>query len=351
MRTAAVALLRLRTPADVLAAVPYLLGFHPTDSLVVLGLRAARLVFSVRGDLPPPGTPPGRDVGYLAQVFAQQEVDTVLLVGYGPPSLVTPFVLAAQDRFRARGIEVSEILRATDGRYWSYVCESPECCPPDGTAYDVAGSRIAAEATFAGQVALPDRNALVRRLGPPEGPALAAMERATERAEERLVAVLDAASDAPAAAAGFVAAGAAAVAGAVQRHAAGGYLTDDEVAELSLLLASTEVRDTAWEPISPGSVLADAGPGVSTVDLHIRLWTDVVSRACPDLVAPAAGLLSYAAWLAGDGTTAAFALDRALAADPGYSMARLMAEVLHRAIPPTADGSMRRRRRRRARRR
>lgn len=344
MGTADKALLRLNTPDDVLAAVPYLLGFHPSDSMVVLGLNHTRLVLSVRGDLPPPGRPPQRDAGHLAQVLARQGVDTVVMVGYGPPERVTPLALEACDALASLGIEVAEILRATDGRYWSHLCEAAECCPPEGTPYDVSGSRIAAQATFAGQVALPDRAALVGRLAPPVGAALAAMQRATERAEERLIALLDGAPDRTAAAAAFVSAGVAAVSAAVRRHAAGGRLTDDEVADLSLLLASVEVRDMAWEPIGPA-----AEP--STVELHVRLWSDLVSRACPDVVAPAASLLSYAAWRAGDGTTAGIALDRALAADPGYPMAQLMAEVLRRAVPPTPVGPMRRRRRPRARRR
>jgi len=349
MRTANPApLLRLCTPEDALAAVPYLLGFHPSDSLVVLGMRDTRLVFSVRGDLPAPGARVRREAAHLSRVFARHGADTVLMIGYGPAERVTPLVLAARRRFQARGIEVADIIRAADGRYWSYACQSPECCPPDGTAYDVAASRIAAEATFAGQVALPDRESLARRLAAPEGAALATMERATERAEQQLAELLDCGAGQPAAAAAFAAAGVTAVAEAARRYSSGGRLTDEEVAELSLLLASIPVRDFAWQPIGP-----DAGETEpSTVELYVRLRSDVVSRARPDTVAPAASLLAYAAWQAGDGTTAAIAVDRALAADPGYSMALLMAEVLYQAIPPSEAGRVRTpgRRRRRARR-
>src|SRR5262245_30004287 len=48
----------LRTPTDVLAAVPYLLGFHPGESVVIIGLHGARLAFNVRADLPPAARPP-----------------------------------------------------------------------------------------------------------------------------------------------------------------------------------------------------------------------------------------------------------------------------------------------------
>ncbi len=40
--------LTLTSPADVLAAVPYLVGFHPVDSLVVIGLDRGRAKVAAR---------------------------------------------------------------------------------------------------------------------------------------------------------------------------------------------------------------------------------------------------------------------------------------------------------------
>src|SRR5206468_844638 len=50
-----VPLLRLRTAADLLQAVPYLLGYHPTESLVVVMVHGARgrVGATLRCDLPP----------------------------------------------------------------------------------------------------------------------------------------------------------------------------------------------------------------------------------------------------------------------------------------------------------
>ena len=46
--------IRVSSPADVLAIVPHLLGFHPTDSFVVIGVRGDgdRVELGFRYDLP-----------------------------------------------------------------------------------------------------------------------------------------------------------------------------------------------------------------------------------------------------------------------------------------------------------
>ena len=63
---------------------------------------------------------------------------------------------------------------------------------------------------------------------------------------------------------------------------------------------------------------------------HVRLWTDATRRACPVYVAAPASLLAFTAWQGGDGALAGIALDRALADDPAYSMARLLAGCTRR---------------------
>jgi hypothetical protein len=326
MTTPSVPTVRVRAPAEILAAVPYLLGFHPSDSLVLIGLRGKRLAFNARGDLPPTDAP-AADVAQLAHYYAAtllaQRLTRAVLVGYGAEDRVTPVLMQTRDVLVAKGVKVLEALRATDGRYWSYVCGNPACCPPDGTPYDVLGSTVAAEATMAGFVALPDRAAVVRSLDPPSGLALAAVAQATERAQERFVAMFGQEDGAAA----LVTAGEVAVAQACERYAADGRLTDDELAWLSVLLALTPVRDLAWRRIDA------AGAGRS---VHERLWTDVLRRCEPMLAAAPGMLLSYTLWRNGDGLRAGVAVERALAADPTYSAARLMLEVLTRAVPPSA---------------
>ncbi len=48
--------LPLASISDLLAAVPYLLGFHAADSIVIVGLTGRRITVAGRGDLPQPAT-------------------------------------------------------------------------------------------------------------------------------------------------------------------------------------------------------------------------------------------------------------------------------------------------------
>jgi hypothetical protein len=71
-------------------------------------------------------------------------------------------------------------------------------------------------------------------------------------------------------------------------------------------------------------------------DEHCRLWTDVLRAAATDFAPAPASLLAFTAWQAGNGALAAMAVDRALTADPGYSMAHLLASAIEAALPPSA---------------
>lgn len=315
--------LRLQCPADVLAAIPYLLGFHPADSLVVLGLREAALVFHARCDLPVPAARSSEVLGlaaYLTQVLRNQKADGALLVGFGPPDRTDQTVRATADAMRGAGIMVFDQLRAMAGHYWSYLCRDPSCCPPEGIAYDVEGTVVAAEATLAGFVALRDREALVRTLGPPEGSALSLIRQETSAARDRL-------SQTPLCEIGD--SGAAALRDAVDRYTLGSRMTDAELAWLTVLLATDrQLRDRALLMID------DAGTTLSSRTIQVALWTDVVRRCEPAMAVEPAVLLAYACWRSGDGIRSGVAVERARAIDPHSLSANLMEELLRRAVPP-----------------
>jgi hypothetical protein len=319
----------LRTPADLLAAVPYLLGFHPADSVVVLGLSRGRVVFSARADLPAPTDPPDDAdavADQLGAVLARQGVQVAFIVGYGPAAAVTRTAFALRAALLDHRIDTGDILRVEGTRYWSYGCQAAGCCPADGTPFDMAGTEIAAVATYAGVVALPDRGTLAADLAPVGGPERDAVDRATELAARRFAAAAAGAAGARDPIASRRRTGGRALNRAVRRHADGGRLSDDEVGRLTILLTRTDVRDLYWARIT------SAG---DRLDAHLALWRDLTRRARPDLAAAPATLLAYASWRAGNGALARVAIDRALDADPGYRLALLLGEALDHGLPPS----------------
>ncbi|MEU4327434.1 DUF4192 domain-containing protein [Nonomuraea dietziae] len=315
--------LTLSTPADILAAVPYIVGFHPTDSLVVIGLAGrvgqGEMRVCARWNLPlQPGT-----LRPLAALFARESITHLVAVGYGPGTSVTPAVDEVMSVARWCGVTLCEVLRAHQGRYWSYVCDLADCCPPDGTPYDTSVSQIAAEATVQGLVALPDRSTLEDTIAPLPGPVRLSMRRATADAVTAFRAGLAVAPDAGHFAQRFVADGLARVRTAIATSVSGGRVDDREAARLGLDLSVIRVRDEAW------TLLDDAGQPA-----HLALWKDLTRRLEPRFVPPAASLLAMSAWRGGDCVLATIALERALAVNPDYSMANLLMHALQHLLSP-----------------
>jgi hypothetical protein len=299
-----------RSPAELLAVVPYTLGFHPSDSLVVAAVRDRGLLFAARHDLPEDAADDG-DADHLATVVARQNVDGVVLIGYGEPRRVTPTVLRTSEAMGRRGVTVVDELRVTDGRWWSYRCTDPSCCPPGGLPCLPADSVVAAEATYAGEVALPDRAALVAQVAAVTGAERAAMTAALGRARQRLAELGGAVRRA----------GRSAVREAERRYRSGGRLTDDEMALLGVLLTDRGVRDYAWERLGPQ-------------EWRLPLWIDAARRLDPALVALPAAMLAFTAWQCGRGALARVAVDRALAEAPADRMSRLLDQILTHGLPP-----------------
>jgi hypothetical protein len=165
--------LTLKTPDAILAAIPPMLGFYPSQSLVVLGLsgRPGMLHLMFRYDLPdPPDSVLALDIAeHAVAVLRQQRLRLAVLVGYGPPVLVTPVLAMVAEAFELNRIELREALRADGGRYWSVLCDDPACCPAEGRPFDPGSHPAAAAMAEAGLEALPDRAALSRTLLPPAG--------------------------------------------------------------------------------------------------------------------------------------------------------------------------------------
>lgn len=322
--------LRAATPEAVLAVVPHMLGFYPSRSLVVLGLgEQNRVLVTFRYDLPEPSDHElTADIAQHAEyILTRERIPAAMLIGYGPEELVLPVLAQTAARVGNHGIHLHEVLRAEAGRYWSFLCSDASCCPPEGRSYDPGSHPAAAAMTDAGLTAQPDRESLARTIQRPAGSA-EVIARATEQARVRLARLIDggeAAGDRdPQLRASRV--GRRQVQQAIRRYRAGGSIDSvTHLAWLAVLLSDIRVRDDAWARMTP-----------EHRDGHCRLWTDVLRAAARDSAPAPASLLAFTAWQAGNGALAAMAVDRALAADPGYSMALLLGDAIQAALPPAA---------------
>jgi hypothetical protein len=319
---------QISSPASLLAFVPYLLRFQPHGCLVVVGTHGPRAQggLTVRYDLPDPADQNLSDqiITHAASVLAAQHLEAAAAVGYGPDALVTPPAKALRERAPEFGVHVSELLRVEEQRYWSYLCEDPECCPPEGTPFNVDDHPSIAAIAASGAPVLASREELAASLAPVDGETGDLMYTATRAAEERatrLVARVGKASVRQA----IAATGVEAVIEAVDTYRRGGQMPPgDALAWLSVMLRELRVRDDAWARMDPGYKEA-----------HLRLWTDLTRLARPGYIAPAASLLAFVAWQTGNGALANVALDRALDENPQYSLALLLRQALDSGAPPS----------------
>jgi len=322
---------RIGSPTSLLAVIPGLIGFDPGHSIVVIGTdpRTAYVRVTLRYDVPDPLHP--KVAAALAEhavsLLAAQGVTTAVAVGYGTDAEVSPVTAALRERATERGIAVTELLRAEDQRYWSYVCTDPACCPPEGTPFDVAGHPAARALEAAGGRVLAGRDELAATVAAAGGQPGAMMRRATRESlaqVARCVTRLDRAGMRVSAPRLTAALGQVAVCDAIRRYRKGEPVPTEHAAWLTVALGQVRVRDDAW-----------ARMDIEHHRAHLRLWTDLTRLARPGYVAAPASLLAFCAWQAGDGALANVALDRALADNPRYSMALLLREALDAGAPPS----------------
>jgi hypothetical protein len=322
---------RIGSPLALLAVVPGLLGFEPADSIVVIGTGqpGAEVQLTLRYDLPDPAAT--RAAASIAEgvtsILTMQCITTAAAVGYGADGVVSPVAAALRSRAAEAGITLTEVLRAEDNRYWSYVCSNPACCPTDGTPFDVADHPVARAFAASGRRVLASRQALAATIAPADGAQAAAMRSATRKTERQVAARISRMAPVRRRIARrrlVAAVGQPMIADAIGRYRAGDAIGPESAAWLTVALRELRVRDDAWARMLPEYNAA-----------HTRLWADLTRLAQPGYAAAPASLLAFVAWQAGDGALANVALDRALADNQRYSMARLLRRALDSGAPPS----------------
>ncbi|MGW1595348.1 DUF4192 domain-containing protein [Streptomyces sp. NPDC002343] len=349
----------LRTPAELADALPYLLGYRPEDSMVLLALhdRGGRGRFGGRARLGIPANE--EDWEAAARQLARGLVTGSERRGARPEGMVayvcqepgpgesgrdvkqrlTRLAQLMRTECGSLDVPVVEALCVSDGRFWSYCCPVTGCCPEEGSPMGLPGTSVlAAAATYAGLQVRGTLKELRARLQPWESTAALDQEIALDAAGMSLVPrILDettrrqVAEETLALAERIIhrLAAAAPVSGT---HPADvrddGLLGADEAAALILGLQDRTTRDraAAW---MEGDV---AGPA-------LRLWRALARRCVGPYSEHAAAPLTLAGWVAwstGDELEAREALAMALGADPDYLFARLLHQACNEGLDPEA---------------
>ena len=299
--------LKARSPEDLLAVVPIVLGFHPEDSIVMLTFGPPGETFHARVDLPGPDQVPDA-VAPLLQAAVRNRVDRVAFILYTREAALGWSAAAIlTSKFGGAGLDVVAVLRA-DGHRW-FRLDGPDA--PEGRPYDVGSHPFAAQAVYDGTVTHRDRASLAKSLEP--------LPAAVAKVVEVMPAALARLPDLERAAeAAWIVETVFEVVEGERR------LSDADVARLVVAITDLKLRDAAWLQMQR-----------HTAPRHVALWTDVLRRTPEELVAAPACLLAFAAWLAGQGALAWCALDRCRAAEPDYGLAECVVVALDQAIPPS----------------
>lgn len=300
---------RATTPEDVIAAAPVALGFHPTESVVMLSVGRGGV--HCRVDLPIDEADFAEVADHLADAALRTDCERAVFVIFSERADdAAGQAEELRDAFATTRIDVVAIIRADGERWFALADDAPPELVADGVRYDVSSHPITTAAVYDGAVTHRSREELAASLDPdPE--AVRVMVAAADRAKGRGVFVQ------PAAEARWVDQ---TVRAAVRE---GRTLDADEAGRLLVGLTDLRVRDVAWADMSSGRAEA-----------HIAFWTDLVRRSPPELVPAPATMLAFAAWLGGHGALAWCALDRCFAVDPAYSLAELLADMLQHAARP-----------------
>ena len=305
-------------PEVAVAAVPHLLGFRPTHSLVAVWSRAHQVVLTQRVDLP------GLDGDIDA--FGHRFVE---LAGRALPDSVVclcfveaevewypgPLVDALMVALDAREVELLDVLVVRGDRFESALCDG-QCCPAGGRTVREATRQSVSEAfaSLGAQVRStrgdlvrslssdPDRQREVARHTQELEQAFAAAKadgRELEHWRDHQLAQLR---------------GMVAKPRSSRRHLGG----------LLVALQDVRVRDTLmWDLARSDDDRA-----------YLALLEEALVSAPLGLVAPIATCYAMLAWFSGDGVRATVALDRARADVPGYRLAHLLGAAIQAGLPP-----------------
>jgi len=287
------------------ATLPYLFGFRPDQSVIVLGLQGRRIDAAARFD-----ASVALDTGFDADVLRQRLAS---VISQGHQVIVVAWLDEVDDARRAvnavgdaiglpaMAIIVSHGRCQADGGQW-------QDCADHITEADEAGLAVlSSRATLEASVAGPSDEESAGTADTWASVCLSVGNMTLAKRRTRAKRLM------------------------TEGIAAGAELSLESCLELAALARQGCVRDTMTAPLTTKSAKH-----------YVGLWLAVVSKV-PDGGAPAVlGLLGLAAWLAGEGTLQVCCMERGLAIDPDHSLLLLVEALNVMGVHPREWARLRR---------
>ncbi|MCC9309100.1 DUF4192 domain-containing protein [Kitasatospora sp. RB6PN24] len=329
--------INVRSPQDLVEALPFLLGFHAENSLILGALSGKHLGRLARLDIP---ADPGDWYGVVNTILdtlgtapdkAGRLPEQLMLIvvpalqpGERPADAMRrtqPLVAVTTTVVERLGLHLFEALCISGGRWWSYL---DAACLDDEEGHPVPSAdqpgQVTVTAIANGSRVPLDRARVLAALAPADGKHAAACSDALDQAIirfrehgpegerdflDRAIHRLDTLFTAP---------------------SEQGELNDREAAELLLALRSSVIRDIAMEYAEPAHL-----------PRALALWRNL-ARRCVDPYAEYSAaplvLLGFAAWNAKDEAAARIVLHEAQERDPHYTMADTLMQLINNGHGP-----------------
>lgn len=300
-------------PAELLPALPYLVGFHPADSLVAVFLNLRKeICLTARLDWSVCLADPVEAANALLGPAAHCEASHVLLVAVDIADGAMADLVEIACRFLEADLSVVWCGTLTGPEYLGLDCPAAGC---DGHVLDpLRPSATTTHLVAEGHAPLRDRDAVLAEVAARDGVPVAArrLTRGPDRECDRDV-LLEQVTD---------------VLTAADDDFAAALLPDADLATVALACNDVPVRDVLLVRLSDPGAAAVSWTAAWPV-LHATL------RRCPPEHLPGvATMAALAAWQCGDGVRARACLERALDADPRHRLAVLSWQMLQAALPP-----------------
>lgn len=306
------------SPIDLLAAVPFLIGYQPSDAIVMMELQDESITMAIRVDFPESITE--GEASALARKF--EGSDGALLVFYIPESCEDAelVIRPISEALMELNVPLKESIIIVGDRWRSLICVDESCCPIEGSPLpELNDSRITAEEISRGKP-LPFRDLaeMTRSLNP----------RIDEVVVEMMTRIpaIDYENDPI----------------SQQRDGANAildFLHDfqvDRVCRDKRLIATVLVRlrDLQVRDFALGTMDQES-------DLYFDAWRWLLTKAPAGFIAAPATLLAVAAYERGDGALANVALSKAKEDQPNYSLIALLEQLFRSGKPPTIFAELR----------